>query len=315
MQKVVQPAKLGILVHDTGKNPTSQRVLGGDVLAARSANVDRIKHWVQDQVSYLKNLALDDLMTAMAYTVRSMTWIGTKLLHGYVPTEFYKDVVFALQPDHVAPLYPQMRKLVDTYGYQVYTANQREPTAAKYMAVFADKTEAPGARYNAYRNLLKSGMFSKRAVYKAVEQYEVDLKRIVNDAPRLEAPIHVYRGNRIDIFTTKNEKNKRKPIEAKEITSKLFVSTTLFPDYARMYSKGGHYMRIRVMPSTGVLLLAALNRWEDSGEYEVLLNIGTKFTVLKRDVKRWMLTKDNNYKKFNDVKLMDHVHDVVATGR
>ena len=44
--------------------------------------------------------------------------------------------------------------------------------------------------------------------------------------------------------------------------------------------------RITVLPGTPVLLVAGMNQWATNGEYEIMVNLGTKYLIRGRGVKR-----------------------------
>ena len=111
--------------------------------------------------------------------------------------------------------------------------------------------------------------------------YIVDLQRIIKKAPRLPKTMYVYRGLDRDVFKGKL---------GSAHTLDYFSSTGYVPQ--RVYAPQ-HYMRIKLLKGTRVLLLQGLNDWSYEGEYEVLLNKGSKFVITKRNLKRSVVNNKN----------------------
>jgi hypothetical protein len=116
-----------------------------------------------------------------------------------------------------------------------------------------------------------------------LKKYKNDLKRIIDGAPPVKKTMYLYRGTTNNIF---------KGVKGQIHTMKGFSSTAFNMSHALVYSSyAGGIIRIAVRPGTRVLLVAGLNQWRNDGEYEVILNIGSRFYISKRDVKRVMPTR------------------------
>jgi hypothetical protein len=114
----------------------------------------------------------------------------------------------------------------------------------------------------------------KKMIPKAMELYIKDLRRIIRNAPPLPRTMHVYRGTYSDVFRGKTG-----------ATHALgeFASAAYVPQ--RVYAGHG-YTRIKLLKGTRVLLLQGLNHWNNAGEFEILLNRGSKYIIRKRELKR-----------------------------
>jgi hypothetical protein len=67
--------------------------------------------------------------------------------------------------------------------------------------------------------------------------------------------------------------------------------------------EGGTMQRITVLPGTPVLLVAGLNQWNENGEYEIMVNLGTKYLIRGRAVKRIIWTGQKRTTRVTDVTI------------
>jgi hypothetical protein len=107
--------------------------------------------------------------------------------------------------------------------------------------------------------------------------YRDDLKRIIAGAPKSRKKMVLYRGSSFDIFrSTRGHWH----------TLNSFCSASYDLDYSLGYGGGAMLQRITVLPGTPVLLVAGMNQWATNGEYEIMVNLGTKYLIRGRGVKR-----------------------------
>lgn len=252
-----------------------------NAVSTRNRNIDAT--WFEDQLDYLNSLNLDDFMTAAAYTLRSHSWIGPYQRTGSLGGVYTSAMV---QQGHVSPLFPQMVRVVArlgpaaTYSDKTGLANPRQ--------LFADPRNALPARYIAFKKLLSGRHFSEQALREALEEYRADLKRIINASPPVRQPLVVYRGTRGDSFHGH---------VGRTYTSPAFSSAAFAVHHAMDYSKDSGnkpaaLQRITLLPGARALLVAITNRWNQAGEYEVVLNEGAQYTFTGRGQLRWVLFKD-----------------------
>ena len=138
------------------------------------------------------------------------------------------------------------------------------------------------------QNLLKSYGYRqalqripKETLDKAMDMYVKDLQRIIRKAPPLPRTMYVYRGVATNIFRGKL---------GEVHTLKEFASAGYIPQYA--YASDS-YLRIKLLKGTRVLLLQGLNQWRPDGEFEVLLNKGSRYVIRKRYLDRYVFNRPN----------------------
>ena len=111
-----------------------------------------------------------------------------------------------------------------------------------------------------------------------MELYARDLQSIILRSPRLDAPLSVYRGSTENYATDK------------KYTTRSFSSAAYDAKYALGYGIAG-YHRMEIAQGSHAIALFVINMWNDKGEFEVLLPIGTEYmptTDHGRKVKRWI---------------------------
>jgi hypothetical protein len=214
--------------------------------------------WIDAQISYLKNLNNYDLHTAMSYTVRSHEWIG-RWMRGR------NNIIFKNPPtDMVSPLFPQVMSIINRFNSQ---------WALAFMHVLQTNPNEITKFYKKYINDIPDDILNQAMIL-----YYNDLHRIIRNAPPLDKSIIVYRG--LD-----------KEFQGANGTLSDFSSTSYVPrpDYARRM-----YVRIKLLKGIRVLLLQALNTWNSAGEFEILLNAGSKYILRKRNLTRSVMNRNNN---------------------
>jgi hypothetical protein len=146
-------------------------------------------------------------------------------------------------------------------------------------------------RYNLYINNLRN--IPQTIMKRALEMYRDDLKRIIAGAPKSRKKMILYRGAAFDIFrSTVGHWHK---LES-------FCSAAYDLNHALLY-EGGTMQRITVLPGTPVLLVAGMNQWNVNGEYEIMVNLGTKYLIRQRAVKRVMWTGFRRSTRVTDVTI------------
>jgi hypothetical protein len=126
----------------------------------------------------------------------------------------------------------------------------------------------------------------------ALRMYQIDLKRIIAAAPKSRKKMVLYRGSYFDIF-------KDRP--GHWLTLNSFCSAAYNLDHSLGY--GNTLQRITVLPGSPVLLVAGMNQWDVNGEFEIMVNIGTKYLIRKRDVRRAGWTGNPSILRVTDVTI------------
>jgi hypothetical protein len=239
---------------------TSPLIDDGTMLATRASDIDL--DWFKRQDKYVKELSDYDFWTAQAHTNRSHSWIGPYLYKGDVPTYLpYGGMT------HMAPLWPQIRKMILDGSYV-------DPTNS-WIAKFKSAS-VESERYSIYKNHMQTSI-PRAVMIPALRMYRDDLKRIIAGAPKSRKKMVLYRGSSFDIFrSTRGHWH----------TLNSFCSASYDLDYSLGYGGGAMLQRITVLPGTPVLLVAGMNQWATNGEYEIMVNLGTKYLIRGRGVKR-----------------------------
>jgi hypothetical protein len=262
----------------------SPMVADGTMLAMRASDIDL--DWFRRQDEYVKNLSDYDFWTAQAHTNMSHKWIGPFLYRGTVPSSLpVRDDGFHT---HIAPLWPQVRKMIldDTYVYRT-GADAWQDSWARDLKRSTDEKY----RYNLFSN--NSKHLSSNTKREALKMYRDDLKRIIAGAPKSRKQMVLYRGASFDIF--RSTRGHWHNLES-------FCSASYYLKHALMY-EGGTMQRITVLPGTPVLLVAGLNQWNENGEYEIMVNLGTKYLIRGRAVKRIIWTGQKRTTRVTDVTI------------
>ena len=255
---------------------TSPMVDDGTMVATRASDIDL--DWFKRQDAYVKNLSDYDFWTAQAHTNRSHSWIGPFLYRGTVP-----GYLPGTSGKHIAPLWPQIRKMILDGTFK--------PEGHYYWVnAFKDLT-SEAARYNLYN--ANTSNIPRPVMKRALEMYRDDLKRIIAGAPKSHKKMILYRGASFDIF--RSTKGHWHNLES-------FCSAAYDIKHALGY-EGGTMQRITVLPGTPVLLVAGMNQWNAAGEYEIMVNIGTKYLIRGRAVKRIIWTGHKHTTRVTDVTI------------
>lgn len=244
----------------------SPMVQDGSVVATRASDLDL--DWFKRQDAYVKNLSDYDFWTAQAHTNRSHAWIGPFLYRGSIPPSF--PGTGGAGHIHIAPLWPQVRKMILE---DMITLRGTERWKDAWIEDFKRMTSEK-SRYDLFCK--NSYNLSSEAKRRALVMYRDDLKRIIAGAPKSRKKMILYRGASFDIFrsTTGHWHN----LES-------FCSASYDLKHALAY-EGGTMQRITVLPGSPVLLVAGMNQWEANGEYEIMVNLGTKYLIRGRGVRR-----------------------------
>ena len=255
---------------------TSPMVNDGTMVATRASDIDL--DWFKRQDAYVKNLSDYDYWTAQAHTNRSHSWIGPflyrKALPSYIPGSVGK---------HIVPLWPQIRKLILDGTFMA---------AGHYYWVVSFKGfTSETARYDLYKSNTRN--IPTHIMKLALEMYRDDLKRIIAGAPKSRKKMILYRGASFDIF--RSTKGHWHSLES-------FCSAAYDMKHTLGY-EGGTMQRITVLPGTPVLLVAGMNQWNVNGEYEIMVNIGTKYLMRSRAVKRLLWTGRKRATRVTDVTI------------
>ena len=258
---------------------TSPLIDDGTVVATRASDIDL--DWFKRQDKYVKNLSDYDFWTAQAHTNRSHSWIGPFLYRSNIPSYFP-----GTGGKHIAPLWPQVRKMILDGTYTVRgTDRWKDAWIEDFRRMTSEKS-----RYDLFcRN---SGQLTSEVKRVALSMYRDDLKRIIAKAPRSRKKMVLYRGANFDIF-------KNQPGHWHTLTA--FCSAAYDLKHALAY--GSTIQRITVLPGTPVLLVAGMNQWDKNGEYEIMANIGTKYLIRKRDVRRAGWSGNKHILRVTDVTI------------
>ena len=255
---------------------TSSVINDGTMLATRASDIDL--DWFKRQDAYVKNLSDYDFWTAQAHTNRSHGWIGPFLYSGTLPR-----YIPGTMGKHIAPLWPQIRKMILD---GTFTATGHYFWVDTFLGMNSETD-----RYNLYA--MSIGNIPQSILKRALEMYRDDLKRIIAGAPKSRKKMILYRGASFDIFrSTVGHWHK---LES-------FCSASYDLNHALLY-EGGTMQRITVLPGTPVLLVAGMNQWDVNGEYEIMVNLGTKYLIRQRAVKRITWTGFRRITRVTDVTI------------
>jgi hypothetical protein len=236
----------------------------GTMLATRASDIDL--DWFKRQDKYVKSLNDYDYWTAQAHTNQSHSWIGPYLYKGTVP----HHLPSSWSGIHMTPLWPQIRKMILDGSY-IDPANN-----------WIDRFKAASVeseRYDIYKKRIQNDI-PRDIMEQALKMYRDDLKRIIAGAPKSRKKMILYRGATFDIFrSTRGHWH----------TLESFCSASYDLGHALGY-EGGTMQRITVLPGTPVLLVAGMNQWNFHGEYEIMVNIGTKYLIRGRGLRRVVWT-------------------------
>jgi hypothetical protein len=258
----------------------SPMVNDGTMLATRASDLDL--DWFKRQDAYVKNLSDYDFWTAQAHTNRSHSWIGPFLYSGSV-----SSYLPGTGGKHIAPLWPQVRKMILEGTYTMRgTDRWKDAWIEDFKRMTSEKS-----RYELFcRN---SGQLTSDVKRIALNMYRDDLKRIIAGAPKSRKKMILYRGASFDIF--RRTKGHWHNLES-------FCSAAYDLRHALGY-EGGTMQRITVLPGTPVLLVAGMNQWNVAGEYEIMVNMGTKYLIRGRGVKRILWTGHRRLTRVTDVTI------------
>jgi hypothetical protein len=247
----------------------------GTLVATRTSDIDL--DWFKRQDAYVKNLSDYDFWTAQAHTNRSHSWIGPFLYRGTVPR-----YIPGTDGKHMVPLWPQIRKLILDGTFR---------PAGYYWVDQFKRSSSESSRYDIYKS--NTSNIPQSIMKRALEMYRDDLKRIIAGAPKSRKKMILYRGASFDIFrSTVGHWHK---LES-------FCSAAYDLKHALEY-EGGTLQRITVLPGTPVLLVAGMNQWDVNGEYEIMVNLGTKYLIRQRAVKRILWTGFRRITRVTDVTI------------
>jgi hypothetical protein len=255
----------------------------GTMVATRASDIDL--DWFKRQDKYVKNLSDYDFWTAQAHTNRSHSWIGPFLYQGTIPTYF--PGTGGMRGGHIAPLWPQVRKMILDGTYTVRgTDRWRDAWIEDFKRMTSEKD-----RYVLFCN--NTNQLSQEVKRKALSMYRDDLKRIIAGAPKSRKKMVLYRGASFDIFRS---------TRGYWHTLTSFCSAAYELSHALGY-EGGSMQRITVLPGTPVLLVAGMNQWSRNGEYEIMVNLGTKYLIRGRGVQRVLWTGRRRLVRVTDVTI------------
>jgi hypothetical protein len=258
---------------------TSPLIDDGTVVATRASDIDL--DWFKRQDKYVKNLSDYDFWTAQAHTNRSHSWIGPFLYEDRLPS-----YLPGTSGKHIAPLWPQVRKMILDGTYTVRgTDRWRDAWIEDFKSMKSEKS-----RYELFcRN---SGQLTSNVMRKALEMYRDDLKRIIAGAPKSRKKMILYRGASFDIFRASL---------GHWHTLTAFCSAAY--NFAHSIQYGSTIQRITVLPGSPVLLVAGMNQWDKNGEYEIMVNIGTKYLIRTRNVRRAGWSGNRHILRVTDVTI------------
>lgn len=244
----------------TGPNPLIE---SGAVVAMHENDFDL--DWYKRQSKYISKLSDYDFWTVQAHTHRSHSWIGPYTYEKKIlPLTFLKPYYGG--STHILPLWPQIRKMILN---GTYTTHVTSSWVTEFKNAKSEKR-----RYQLY--VQNIGKIPEPMQKIALDMYIKDLKRIIAGAPRSRKKMILYRGSNVDIF---------RGSQGHWHTLASFCSSSYAIDRAFRYGTTG-FTRVTVLPNTPVLLVAGVNNWDPNGEQEIMVNIGTRYLIRGRGVKR-----------------------------
>jgi hypothetical protein len=276
-----KPCKMRNAVINVYKSPM---IDDGTMVATRASDIDL--DWFKRQDKYVKNLSDYDYWTAQAHTNRSHGWIGPFLYRGTIPSSFPGRS--GGMHTHIAPLWPQVRKFILDGTFQRRSGSERwrDNWIEDFKTMTSEKS-----RYDLFCS--NTNHLPSKVKLEALRLYRDDLKRIIAKAPKSRKKMVLYRGASFDIF---------RDTRGYWHTLNSFCSAAYELNHALGY-EGGSMQRITVLPGTPVLLVAGMNQWSREGEYEIMVNMGTKYLIRGRGVKRVLWTGRRRTVRVTDVTI------------
>ena len=222
-------------------------------------------NFISSSINYINNLSLLDQMTISGYT-RS----GDEIVNDYIRGEFNMDTINhhiyeyeRYYPD-LTIQFPFFQQIIEMYY-------PNEPITLDLYVYVVDHLG------------FKVTLFDWEII---IQRYIQDLKRILNNAPKLEFNMMLFRGLDSDYVYTYKEKTGNIYLDNREFKSASIDYTVAnkfsYPKQPLGDETSCCVLRIFVPKGTRVLYINGVSN--APGEHEVLLNIGTKFLVKENSI-------------------------------
>jgi len=207
------------------------------------------QEWLDKQAEYIRGLSVYDRKTLAAYTYRSHGWIGRFLRSNGTFLPNVESYYNRTKPNQPKPLVPQIQKLTNNPTANIWKVKNNQEL---------------------HRDALKL--------------YERDLHRIIRGAPPLPATMVIYRGVAVDPFQGAIGSVHR----LKGFASAAYLIKTA-ANYANRGFGSHNIQRIKLMKGTRVIAASLVNKWDDEGENEVIINSDARYIIRNRNITRRLL--------------------------
>lgn len=227
--------------------------------------------WVYKSINYTNNLPIEDIFTILGYTHNGDELVNN-FLTGNIPTlnskinEFFIDSEPSKYKKYYLPIFFQMISLINT------KTKILKDNAPKNLLVKIKTFIKNSILSESYEFLLTNLTFFSPEFYtECIRLYSTDLTRIINNSPSMTKTSILYRGVK-DKYYYPDPSNKT-------FQTTTFMSTSYNPESAFEFaSKNCCFKKIIAKPGTKGIFIEAIT--SHPGEFEVLLNVGTKFNII-----------------------------------
>lgn len=230
--------------------------------------------WIQDCITFLYNLSIEDRLTVHAYTHNGDV-IANAILRNKSEDEIYDYVKDRdrSRDDYFFPIFFQIRKVLSTTTYSGISEQVKKD-------VLSD--DLPSS-YKAVISLHRKSAFPKQCLLDASRLYVKDLLNVFNTCPALPEDCTVLRGVGTLFFSTNDRKT---------FKTEGFLSTTYDPLIAVSYTeKYCCLKKIKLKKGTKALFMECITRYKN--ESEILLPPGLEFKVVSNKIVPWTLINRN----------------------
>lgn len=254
-----------------------------NVFGMQSNVQDALVPWLTKQAQYIAKLNMDDFLTISAYANDSDKWLGKYQSNEETkpPKRYYQTYLGGGSVPFVVPLYPQIRKLVDSGKIPAKKLTRPlklmgDKDLKSDIKIFMDKTKPEKQRYEAFAEISQN--LSGFAYQSGLKEYELDLQRIVMQAPPTEKKLTLFRGAK-KLYMKMN-----KPTIVKQFSS------TAYSTWQPLHFGTEGFHRIELPPGSRALAMSIVNPWNDGGEDEILLPMNSEYVPkMSHPAKRWVL--------------------------
>jgi hypothetical protein len=241
--------------------------LQSDILTTHYIVVPKINNgqilynkFISSSINYINNLSLLDQTTISGYTA-----FGDVIVSAYIREELNMDIINRIVYTYETYT-PNLVRVFPFFSQIIKIMYPNEPITLDLCAYVVDHLVASPPHW-----------------IQVIELYIQDLKRILDNAPKLEFNMMVFRGLDTDYIYTHKEKSGYIYLDTAQFKSASIDYTVAdnfsYPDFSYYDATKTNCCVLRIFVPKGTPLLYINGVSNVVGEHEVLLNIGTKFLV------------------------------------